>query len=274
MCKKIYNSAPLPFMGQKRRFVKDFKEVLKSTKGITTIVDLFGGSGLLSHVAKRILPNVRVVYNDFDGYSERINNVVTTNKIISEIRQLLTSVPTDKKVPEAIKTQILDLLSKYDKSGYVDYQTIGSSILFSGKWVNSLAELTKHTMYNCCRTTEYCVDGYLDGLEVVNKDYRELFNEFKHDKDVLFLVDPPYLSTEVGAYKCYWKLNDYLDVLNVIEKGKYIYFTSNKSQVIELCHWIANHPNFGDPFNGADIYTQTSNINYQTGYIDIMLVKK
>ena len=41
MCKKIYNSAPLPFMGQKRRFVKDFKEVLKSTKGITTIVDLF-----------------------------------------------------------------------------------------------------------------------------------------------------------------------------------------------------------------------------------------
>ena len=72
MCKKVYNSAPLPFMGQKRRFVKDFKKVLKSTSCITTIVDLFGGSGLLSHVAKSVLPQVRVIYNDYDGYSERI----------------------------------------------------------------------------------------------------------------------------------------------------------------------------------------------------------
>ena len=103
MCKKMYNSAPLPFMGQKRRFVKDFKDVLKSTSGITTIVDLFGGSGLLSHVAKSVLPHIRVVYNDYDGYSERINNITTTNKIIAEIRQLLKPVPTDKKVPEEIR---------------------------------------------------------------------------------------------------------------------------------------------------------------------------
>ncbi|MBE6298702.1 MAG: DNA adenine methylase [Bacteroidales bacterium] len=274
MCKKVYNSAPLPFMGQKRRFVKDFKKVLKSTSGITTIVDLFGGSGLLSHVAKSVLPHIRVVYNDYDGYSERINNIATTNKIIAKIRQLLKSVPTDKKVPENIRVEILKLLEAYDKAGYVDYLTIGSSILFSGKWVNSLAELSKQTMYNCCRTTDYCADGYLEGLEIVCKDYKELFKEYRDNKEVLFLVDPPYLSTEVGAYKCYWKLSDYLDVLNVIEKSKYIYFTSNKSQVIELCQWIAKNPDFGDPFNGAEIHTQTSNINYQSGYVDIMLVKK
>ncbi|MBR4962373.1 MAG: DNA adenine methylase [Muribaculaceae bacterium] len=274
MCKKMYNSAPLPFMGQKRRFVKDFKDVLKSTSGITTIVDLFGGSGLLSHVAKSVLPHIRVVYNDYDGYSERINNITTTNKIIAEIRQLLKPVPIDKKVPEEIRSQILRLLESYNVAGYVDYLTIGSSILFSGKWVKSLAELSKQTMYNCCRTTEYKADGYLDGLEIVCKDYKELFKEFKDNKEVLFLVDPPYLSTEVGAYKCYWKLSDYLDVLNVIEKSKYIYFTSNKSQVIELCQWIAKNPDFGDPFNGAEIHTQTSNINYQSGYVDIMLVKK
>ena len=30
-----------------------------------------------------------------------------------------------------------------------------------------------------------------------------------------FLVDPPYLSTEVGTYKMFWRLADYLDVLTL-----------------------------------------------------------
>ena len=56
-------------MGQKRYFLRDFTEVLKQVEGeIDTVVDLFGGSGLLSHTAKNVLPGCRVVYNDFDRY--------------------------------------------------------------------------------------------------------------------------------------------------------------------------------------------------------------
>lgn len=58
---RIYSTAPIPFQGQKRCFVKDFREVLKGFDGITTVVDLFGGSGLLSHVARRERPELRVV---------------------------------------------------------------------------------------------------------------------------------------------------------------------------------------------------------------------
>ncbi|MGY4700511.1 hypothetical protein ACVND7_12940, partial [Avibacterium paragallinarum] len=59
-----FNQAPLPFVGQKRLFLNAFKQVLNEHipddgEG-WTIVDAFGGSGLLSHVAKRIKPKARV----------------------------------------------------------------------------------------------------------------------------------------------------------------------------------------------------------------------
>lgn len=68
---KKYLSAPLPFMGQKRMFAGEFKRVLKQYPDDTVFVDLFGGSGLLSHIAKREKPDATVVYNDFDNYRKR-----------------------------------------------------------------------------------------------------------------------------------------------------------------------------------------------------------
>ena len=44
--KKVFTSAPLPFMGQKRKFLKQFKPALKQYPDNATYVDLFGGSGL------------------------------------------------------------------------------------------------------------------------------------------------------------------------------------------------------------------------------------
>lgn len=66
--KKTYQSAPLPFLGQKRMYVKEFCEILKSFPNDAVYVDLFGGSGLLSHITKHEKPNATVVYNDFDNY--------------------------------------------------------------------------------------------------------------------------------------------------------------------------------------------------------------
>ena len=71
---KKYLSAPLPFMGQKRFFAKEFIKILSSYPDDTVFIDLFGGSGLLSHIAKREKPNAMVIYNDFDNYRRRLEN--------------------------------------------------------------------------------------------------------------------------------------------------------------------------------------------------------
>ena len=59
---KNFTQAPLPFMGQKRRFLKQVKEVLSRCPNDATYVDLFGGSGLLSHTIKQYYHEAKVVY--------------------------------------------------------------------------------------------------------------------------------------------------------------------------------------------------------------------
>lgn len=54
MKKYYYSQAPLPFVGQKRMFASEFRKVLKRFSDRTVFVDLFGGSGLLSHITKRV----------------------------------------------------------------------------------------------------------------------------------------------------------------------------------------------------------------------------
>lgn len=271
---KVYSCAPLPFQEQKRRFVKDFKEVLKRFDDITTVVDLFGGSGLLSHVTKRERPDIRVVYNDYDHFCDRLASVMTTNEILSRIRPVLRDVERDKKVPAEQRARILAIISEYSEKGYVDYITLGSSLLFSGKWAKSFQELSKETMYNVVRKADFDVTGYLDGLEVVHKDYRELFAQFKDDRDVLFLIDPPYLATDATSYENYWRLADYLDVLKLLVGTRYVYFTSNKSQIVELCEWINENASIGNPLKGVEIRTQQNNLNYNSSFTDIMLVRE
>lgn len=270
---KVYNSAPLPFMGQKRRFAAQFREALREFPTATTFVDLFGGSGLLSHITKHERPDARVIYNDFDDYHTRIENVDRTNAILAEIREILASIPHKAKVPEERKSRIIALLEEREQTGYVDYITISSSVLFSANYANDLEMLRKCTLYNNMKQSPYSCDGYLDGLEIVKCDYRKLFDLYKNVPGAVFFVDPPYLSTEVGVYKCYWRLRDYLDVLRVIDGRPYIYFTSNKSNIVELIDWMQSNSIGGNPFVGATRREFNASINCDAKYTDIMLYR-
>ena len=78
---KKFITAPLPFQGQKRRFARQLEEMAMRQKDGTVFVDLFGGSGLVSHIIKHARPDCRVVYNDFDHFSERLANVGRTNEM-------------------------------------------------------------------------------------------------------------------------------------------------------------------------------------------------
>lgn len=271
---RIYKSAPLPFMGQKRYFVRAFSEMLGTVdEEIDTVVDLFGGSGLLSYTAKSVLPGCRVVYNDFDNYAQRLAHVEQTNEILMLIKERLTGVQPNARLSDAQRAEVLAIVEKYAADGYVDIMTIGRSVLFSGKWVKTLEELRKHTMYNRVKFVGYECAGYLDGLEVVHMDYRELFARHKDNSRALFVLDPPYLTTEVGQYENYWRLTDYLDVLKLTKGTKYVYFTSDKSQITELCQWLTGEYGEAAPLYGAQAHVRTNTLNYQAKFNDMMITK-
>ena len=99
------------------------------------------------------------------------------------------------------------------------------------------------------------------------------FNQYKDTPNVVFLVDPPYLSTEVSTYKMYWKLADYLDVLSVLAGHSFVYFTSNKSSILELCDWIGRNKHIGNPLEKCTKVEFNARMNYNSTYTDMMLYK-
>lgn len=270
---KLYLSAPLPFVGQKRMFAKQFIEVIRQYPANTVFVDLFGGSGLLSHITKHFHPESHVIYNDFDNYRLRIDNIPRTNRLLESIRPIASQFDRHKPITGVAREQIFALLEQEEKeAGYLDFITLSSSLMFSMKYKMSIEGMRGETLYNNVRKYGYepCRD-YLAGLEIVSCDYRELFEQYKDTPGVVFLVDPPYLSTDVGTYRMYWRLADYLDVLSVLPGHNFIYFTSEKSCIIELCEWMGRHPSLGDPFARCQRREFNATMNYNASYKDIML---
>ncbi|MFB9064867.1 DNA adenine methylase [Flavobacterium branchiarum] len=260
-------------MGQKRKFLKQFKPALMQYSPTAIYIDLFGGSGLLSHTVKSVYPEATVVYNDFDNYRERLKNIDKTNQLINDLRLILEDYPKDSRITGSVRDRVIACVKSAHSKGYVDCITLSSNILFSMKYVLTFEALEKETLYNCVRQSSYDATGYLDGIEVTSLCYKELFEKYRSIPNVVFLVDPPYLSTETGVYKSYWKLKDYLDVLNVLEGTSYFYFTSNKSSIIELCEWIETKTPMSNPFTGATTATMNATVNYSSSYTDIMIYK-
>ncbi|MCE2616116.1 DNA adenine methylase [Phocaeicola oris] len=270
--RKQYLSAPLPFQGQKRMFAKEYIKVLQQFPDGTTFVDLFGGSGLLSHITKCHKPNSVVVYNDFDGYRQRLEALPVTNVLLAELREIV-DVPRRKAILGQSKERVLSCIRKYErKYDYIDYITLSSSVLFSMKYATKFSDLEKETLYNNIKTSDYppCPD-YLAGLTITTCDYKTLFEKYKDVPNVVFIVDPPYLSTDTKTYKMYWKLSDYLDVLTILAGHRFIYFTSNKSSIVELCEWIGKHKLIGNPFENCHRKKFNAHMNYSSSYTDIML---
>lgn len=270
---RLYLSAPLPFVGQKRMFAKQFIEVIRQYPEGTVFVDLFGGSGLLSHITKHYHPESRVVYNDFDNYRLRISNIPRTNRLLSLIRPIADRYPRHKPIVGEDRERVFALLEQEEReAGFLDFITLSSSLMFSMKYRMSIGGMRGETLYNNVRKADYapCPD-YLAGLEIVSCDYRDLFESFKDTPGVVFLVDPPYLSTDVGTYRMYWRLADYLDVLSVLPGHNFIYFTSEKSSITELCEWMGRNPALGNPFAGCQRREFNATMNYSAHYKDIML---
>lgn len=159
-------SAPLPFMGQKRMFAREFITVLGQFPDSTVFVDLFGGSGLLSHITKCVRPDATVVYNDFDNYRQRLANIPATNVLLSDLRRIAEGEPRNKRITGEVRDKMFARIEREEKEhGYVDYITVSASLLFAMKYVTSLEGMKKEAIYNRIRQTDYPeAKDYLEGL--------------------------------------------------------------------------------------------------------------
>lgn len=237
-----YKKAPLPFVGQKRNFVKALIPIIERQPDDTIFVDLFGGSGLLSNLVKELKPNARVIYNDFDNYAERLAHISETEELRLLIAEKLKGTPKNAKLSEELKSDICAIVEDFEKQkGFVDLITIGTWILFSGRTLSGEKPIREigDAFYNRVTLHPYTAEGYLQGVERVCKDFKELIDEFKDNPKALFVCDPPYILTDKAHYKqSYWGVAKYLDLLDEMREAKSIYFTSSKSGLLDFYKWI------------------------------------
>lgn len=243
---KHYTQAPLPFIGQKRRFLTDFKTILNQCIADDgdgwTIVDVFGGSGLLAHTAKCSKPQAHIIYNDFDGYAIRLQNIKYTNHLRKIIFDLTQHVPRNHKLPENVKNQVQAALKSFD--GFVDIHSVASWLLFSGRQATNLMDLlSNHTYFNCVRISDYpSADDYLCGLDITSKSYADLLPEFLERDKVLFLFDPPYVCTAQGAYRneTYFGMVEFLKLMRLV-RPPFIFFSSTRSEFLDYLDLVIGY---------------------------------
>lgn len=241
--KKTFKQAPLPFIGQKRMFLKHVEIVLnKHIDGDGegwTILDVFGGSGLLSHTAKQLKPKATVIYNDFDGYAERLNHIDDINRLRQIIFNYLHGIiPKNGRLSKEIKVEIINKIN--DFNGYKDLNCLASWLLFSGQQVGSIEALFAKDFWHCVRQSDYpTAEGYLDGIEIISESFHKLIPRYQNQDKVLLLLDPPYLCTRQESYKqaTYFDLIDFLRLIH-LTKPPYIFFSSTKSEFIRFIGYL------------------------------------
>lgn len=232
----FYDRAPLPFLGQKRFFARQFAKVISSLnlKQDVIFIDLFGGSGLLSNNAKAIYQNNKVIWNDYDNYQSRLNNIDITNKILNEIRQNINEYKEKDKINNEDREIIKNILSKYIKKhgiDKIDFITISACLVFSGRYYHSLQDLMKKCFYYRIPAKEYININYLKGVDRVSKDFKLLLNDYESE-NAFYIIDPPYLETHTEAYS--GSSSSMACLIDKVKNKPFIFFECNLSLMESL----------------------------------------
>ena len=261
MTVKEFSKPPLPFEGNKKLWRKNYKEILKEFGDIEIFVDLFGGSGILSNWTKNTYKDSIVIYNDFDNYRERLNNIPTTNELMKDIREIIKDVPHRKLIDDEKTKQIKDLFEDYKNNNkFIDLKTLVHQLHFT-KCLNvetsDIDKFLKYKLYNNLNKNNIETDeGYLNGLNIVSMDWKKLYNYCKEtfkEYKICFILDPPYLYTDKSQYNCrYWKLRDSIELLDILKSYPFIFFNSSKSGFKEFVDV------FNRMFNTKITYKNTS----------------
>ena len=180
-----FSRPPLAFQGNKKNFLKLFLKVLHSYTIMpnTIFVDVFGGSGFLSHHIKSHYPQNRVIYNDFDDFAARLKIAPVTEKIRAKLCEIVGDDKSQKeRLSDETREAIISYLQSLDEKD-IDCIQLSSYLCFSGNYYKNLKNLIPSIKYSRISHQPIVTTGYLAGVERVQKDYKELLEEFKDDEN-------------------------------------------------------------------------------------------
>ena len=209
----------MPFVGHKGHWGIELTEIASKLPPECIIFDVFGGSGICAEYFKRARPDLTVVWNDFDHYRARLDNVDKTENL----RQLFLAhlgrpLPKNTFIPplsddhrqfvlDTLKQQLADV-------GFVDFQTVSRWFyLYCMKTYRLMSASGK--LYNrvpvvplrAAACGSWLADVHRTSTEFVGLDTvfsvsgRNLKpRDFIDTQNALLVLDPPYLGTGTSDY--------------------------------------------------------------------------
>ena len=259
--KKIYSLPPLPFVGNKRLWRKRFKQLIKELPHFDVYVDCFGGSGILSRYIKDEKPDSIVIYNDFDNYTNRINKIPETNKILNEIRSITSKYKDQEKIKSEDRNSIIKIINQYPDA---DIITLKTTLMFRNTTTTAKDLEEAKQWYNNIVKTDYNADNYLDDLIIEHLDYKELIDKVEKDyknKKILYILDPPYLYTSVAHYKNYSNLSETIDLIEMISGKSHILFNDGRTGSEKLFEYINKIKGYNKEIK--KVYNKMQNLCYK-----------
>ena len=235
----MQNKPPIPSQGNKKLWKNKFIDIIKEMGEYDIYVDLFGGSGILSHWVKHIFPSSTVIYNDFDKYEDRCKQIKETNEILTRCREVCKDLKKKQQIDEEKTKEIKKIFKEYSNPDLLTLKTQLHYTKRIDKNFKSFDDFFKEKLYNNLNGNDYTETGkYFEGLKIYSEDWHELFEEIikkYNEKKILFIMDPPYLYTDKSQYKNnYWLLNDFLKLFEIIAGYDSLLFSSDKSGFKEL----------------------------------------
>lgn len=230
---KRYSKSPLPFLGQKRNWLRVLEQIDFSDK---TVVDLFGGSGLISHAIKYHNRDIQVIWNDYDNFKKRLEMIAETEVLRKRLYR--ANIKKHQRVNDLQRQELKVLLDQHLKEfRRVDWITVSSWLLFAGNYAHDYDDLMRRTWYYQVVKTPLNADGYLQGVERRSCDFRELLAEYRDKENILFIADPPYIMTNQNGYVSKggdFRLKDCVELIKEIHDQPVLFFSSPKSETDSL----------------------------------------
>lgn len=266
----IYKRAPLPFRGNKTKWIKDLiKYFVKNHDKFENLVfiDVFGCSGIISSLLAKLYPNNKVIYNDFDNYTKLLTkpNIDRLNELRTKIYNIIKNEEL-AKINDDDSNKIRYLIKRY----YPNYENNNKLKNIFAAWLmfNGTDFKLNSPFYNRLPKNNYSyvdINDYLpDNVIIEHLEYKDLINKYKPilNKSLLIL-DPPYLGTSKEFYNKDWNLKDTYNILKLCIKYKCLLFEANSSNVIRLIKTInSNSPIHYKLLNKHNLGSDSKSIDY------------
>lgn len=238
---------PIRFSGNKKLW-QDFieKQALKLPPN-ATVIDAFGGSGIISYYITKIRPDIHVIYNDYDNYLTRVEHIQELEQIRKDLKQIAGQRTHGKirknngldknKLSNTKKQKVLDYLNNRKQNNlYTDDNVIKTWLTygFSARdEINNdtlLINAIPNTPFNIEKALEYAetLKPLKTKFDITNINKSKRLHKYLNDKNTYWILDPPYRDTDQADYKKEFSKEIEYAIAQIIKTNRVMLFCDQK----------------------------------------------